>query len=266
MAWTTSGGLANRNSIYVSIPSRREKEAKPSSDSSHAYKSYRRFKVQLVLEISSYDSLDSSFPEKCPRKGKSVGELTATELTAAHMYWVRVVQEQAFIADVQSLRNNLPLPRGSKISRFNPFLRDGLVRLGSRLQCADLTREQRHPLLLDGAHRFTELLILQTHIRLHHFVVRIILSQLRNEFWVLRARHAIKRVIHTCLVCKTMKNPRGQQIEALLPSGRVKPSRPFAVTGIDFAGPLYIKVGNGMHKAYITLFTCATTRAVHLEL
>jgi len=63
-----------------------------------------------------------------------------------------------------------------------------------------------------------------------------------------------------------MKKIRGQQIEAQLPSDRVKASKPFAVTGIDFAGPLYIKVGNNMHKAYITLFTCASTRAVHLEL
>ena len=73
------------------------------------------------------------------RKGKSVSELTATELTASRIYWVRVVQEQAFTADLQSLRNNLPLPRGSKIARFNPFLEDGLVRLGGRLLCADLT-------------------------------------------------------------------------------------------------------------------------------
>ena len=150
------------------------------------------------------------FLNNAHRKEKSVGELTATELTAARMYWVRVVQEEAFIVDLQSLRKNLPLPRGSKIARFNPFLEDGLVRLGGRLQCADLTREQRHPLILDGAHSFTELLILQTHIRLHHFGVRIILSQIRNEFWVLRARQAIKRVLHTCLACKTMKNPRGQ--------------------------------------------------------
>jgi hypothetical protein len=63
-----------------------------------------------------------------------------------------------------------------------------------------------------------------------------------------------------------MKNPRGQQIEAPLPLDRVKPSKPFAVSGIDFAGPLYIKVGSDMQKAYILLFTCATTRAVHLEL
>jgi hypothetical protein len=56
-----------------------------------------------------------------------------------------------------------------------------------------------------------------------------------------------------------MKNPRGQQIEAPLPFDCIKPSRPFAVTGVDFAGQLYIKLGSDMHKAYITLFTCATT-------
>ena len=65
-----------------------------------------------------------------------------------------------------------------------------------------------------------------------------------------------------------MKNSQGQQIEAQLPSDRVKPSRPFAVTGIDFAGTLCMKVGSDMRKPYISLslFTCATTRAVLLEL
>jgi hypothetical protein len=62
-----------------------------------------------------------------------------------------------------------------------------------------------------------------------------------------------------------MMNPRGQQIEAPLSSDSVKSSRPFAITGIDFAGPLYIK-GSEMRKAYISLFTSATTRAVHLEI
>jgi hypothetical protein len=46
----------------------------------------------------------------------------------------------------------------------------------------------------------------------------------------------------------------------------LNPSKPFTVTAIHFAGPLYIKVGRNMHKAYITLFTCATARAVQLEL
>ena len=85
------------------------------------------------------------------------------------------------------------MPRGSKITRFNPFLEDGLIRLGGRLQCAGLSTDLCHPILLNGKHHFLHLLIWQTHIRLHHLGVRIILSELREEFWILRARQAIKK-------------------------------------------------------------------------
>ena len=54
---------------------------------------------------------------------------------------------------------------------------------------------------------------------------------------------------------------------APLPDMRVLRTRPFQHTGVDFAGPLYIKTNpDESAKTYIALFTCATTRAVHLEL
>jgi hypothetical protein len=43
----------------------------------------------------------------------------------------------------------------------------------------------------------------------------------------------------------------------------LNPQKPFRVTGIDFAGPLYFKVGSSIMKGYTALLTCATTRAVH---
>ena len=47
---------------------------------------------------------------------------------------------------------------------------------------------------------------------------------------------------------------------------RVEESTPFSVTCLDFTGNLCIRQPNGNEgKAYICLFTCATTRAVHLE-
>jgi len=49
-----------------------------------------------------------------------------------------------------------------------------------------------------------------------------------------------------------------------LPPSQVSDEPPFSNTGIDFAGPLYTS-DNGS-KVYICLFTCASTRAVHLEL
>ena len=38
------------------------------------------------------------------------------------------------------------------------------------------------------------------------------------------------------------------------------------MTGVDFAGPLYVQSPNERHKTYICLFTCGSTCAVHLEL
>ena len=38
------------------------------------------------------------------------------------------------------------------------------------------------------------------------------------------------------------------------------------MTGVDFAGPLYVKSSKGPLKTYVCLFTCGSTRAIHLEL
>ena len=62
------------------------------------------------------------------------------------------------------------------------------------------------------------------------------------------------------------KAHRGHKIDAPLPTDRVTHQKPFGVTGIDFAGPLYIKVGSNMRKRlYCTLYMFYYT-CVHLEL
>ena len=53
---------------------------------------------------------------------------------------------------------------------------------------------------------------------------------------------------------------------APLPRIRVEERTPFAVTGVDFAGPLYVRTQLGEAKIYICLFTCAVTRGIHLEI
>ncbi|CAB4033807.1 Hypothetical predicted protein [Paramuricea clavata] len=54
---------------------------------------------------------------------------------------------------------------------------------------------------------------------------------------------------------------------APLPTFRTEMTEPFAVTGVDFAGPLLYRANKkSTRKAYVALYTCATTRAVHLKL
>jgi hypothetical protein len=103
-------------------------------------------------------------------------ELNASELKEAHEYWIWEVQREYFGPELQAIQEGVSLRPGSPVARFDPFLEDGFIRIGGRLQYADLSRTQIHAILLHGAHHFTVLLIRQTHLHLHHMGVRIVLS------------------------------------------------------------------------------------------
>ena len=51
-----------------------------------------------------------------------------------------------------------------------------------------------------------------------------------------------------------------------LPIERTSHSRVFQHIGLDYLGPLYTKDASNTHiKVWINLYTCMTTRAIHLE-
>ena len=55
---------------------------------------------------------------------------------------------------------------------------------------------------------------------------------------------------------------------AAIPSYRFeKPLQAFSKTGLDFAGPFFVKQGRAKEqlKSFILVFTCLQTQAVHLE-
>ena len=64
-----------------------------------------------------------------------------------------------------------------------------------------------------------------------------------------------------------MAKPLNGPNTSSLPSFRTNLTHPFSATGVDFAGPIYHKAGKKkIAKTYIALFTCSSTRAVHLRL
>lgn len=68
------------------------------------------------------------------------------------------------------------------------------------------------------------------------------------------------------MICRRHDSAPATEVAAPLPADRVCKQRPFAVVGIDHAGPVLVKDGDKSRKAWIVLFVCATSRAVHLDL
>ena len=56
-----------------------------------------------------------------------------------------------------------------------------------------------------------------------------------------------------------------QQLMADLPKESLTPFEPlFTYTGVDSFGPFHVKRGHGSEKVYGCLFTCFTSRAIHI--
>lgn len=129
----------------------------------------------------------------------------------------------------------------------------------------------RNPILLPPKHDFVQLIIKDAHNSVKHSGIRDTLTTIRERFWILRGREAVKQTIKKCVICRKVDGtPYKSQPFPDLPSERVSEDPPFTHVGLDFAGPLFINEGNSdqgdSKKVYICLFTCASTRAVHLEL
>lgn len=122
---------------------------------------------------------------------------------------------------------------------------------------------QKHPYILPGNDTFSEPLIRKAHDDVMHSGVQAILNQLREMYLILKSRQMTKSCVKCCLISRCARIKAGQQVSALLPKERINKVQAFEI-GVDFAGPVYVKPNN--KKAYIALFTCAVTRAVHLEL
>ncbi|XP_021953145.2 uncharacterized protein LOC110849976 [Folsomia candida] len=96
------------------------------------------------------------------------------------------------------------------------------------------------------------------------------MSIIHRQFWIIRAKDVIRQFVKKCVTCARHKPVTLQPMMGDLPSFRVTPSRPFQKTGVDYAGPFLIKPiqprSTTTIKAYLALFICCCTRAVHLEI
>lgn len=92
------------------------------------------------------------------------------------------------------------------------------------------------------------------------------LLQVREHFWIVSGRELVRKVIRECIVCQCHNSAPASEVTAPLPLYRVTRANLFEVTWVDFANQVFVSCKPQSHRVYATLFTCAVTRAVLLDL
>ncbi|XP_044751667.1 uncharacterized protein LOC123311663 [Coccinella septempunctata] len=223
-------------------------------------------KWQRLLRTTSYVL---RFIDIMKRRCTGKGELSVEEINKAENLLFRKVQEESFMEEINALMQGKPFSSSSRLRTLNCFLseQDGLLRLAGRLEKSELNVQTRKPIILDPQHKITKLIVQKYHEDVHHHGQEIVINNLRQKFWILRLRQTVKSIWNSCQLCKIRRATPRIPVMGQLPECRIQPTiRAFIKTGIDYFGPLEVTVKRSREKRYGAIFTCMTTRAVHLEI
>jgi len=190
-------------------------------------------------------------------------------LDMAENLLIRKAQWEGFEEEVTALSMKLPISKNSNIKNLCPIIdENNIMRANGRLDKVEiLSSDTKYPILLPKSHYITMLIVRFYHEKYQHKKTETVIAAIRQRFWVVDLRAVLKRVSAICQKCKNDKaKPQAPQMAALPLCRTAAYFKPFTHTGVDYFGPLTVTIGRRSEKRWGALFTCLTTRAVHLEL
>ncbi|XP_055903820.1 uncharacterized protein LOC129939726 [Eupeodes corollae] len=177
---------------------------------------------------------------------KTSGSLTASELEASLMLAVKIAQTEMFFNEIKELQQKGKISKPLK--SLNVFIdANGILRVGGRLQNSLLPYEAQHPMVLQNNHHFTKLVVKDAHKNTLHGGIQQMIAYIRQKFWIGQIRRS--------------KAAEMQQLMGNLPAARVRMARPFCHTGVDYAGPIEIKLGKLVEAIHLEVVSDLTTQA-----
>jgi len=207
------------------------------------------------------------------------GPISASEYTQSLSVVIHLAQGQAFPGALEALElgNCHDIDAGkhgalvkkvlTPIRKYCPFLHDGVMRIGGRLQKSDFSFDRKHPIVLPKRHPVTCLIVLDAHVQCGHFGANYVLNELLSKYHVVGGKATVKQCVKKlCIECRNRNARPCTQQMAPLPTGRVAVRHcPFEHCGMDYLCGLKVKQGRSELKRYGCIFTCLSTRSTHLE-
>ena len=173
-----------------------------------------QFTIEELIDVSRYSNLNRllrvtayvvRFINLCllRRNPPPTLEVTATEMNDAEALWIKSIQCKSFDTELCYLKGGTSSPP-LRVEQFGLFLDNDITKCKGRINSSSLPLQSRNPILLPSSHKFTELLILQAHHKAQHSGVNDTLVLLREHYWILKGRQAVRRVCKSCVTCKRL--------------------------------------------------------------
>ena len=240
--------------------------------------SWHKAKKSVAICLRFFDKLSSKVKGI---EGKPVEKsgVMVKELQDAEMKILQGYQRESFEDEYWTLvdlnvqgddRQDYKLRKRRKVgslSRLDPYIDgEGLMRVGGRIQRSNLIEEVCHPVILPKRGHITEMIIRHYHNEVSHLGRGMTHNHLRqNGYWIVGGSSTVSGYIRNCVTCRMRRGSNLQQKMANLPPERVAQEPPFTYCGVDLFGPFHIKEKRSVLKRYGVLFTCLSSRAIHLE-
>ncbi|XP_037792793.1 uncharacterized protein LOC119588161 [Penaeus monodon] len=206
----------------------------------------------------------SACRKKCSHQDSN---LNVMEIQAARMVIIRQVQMTCFAEELDILKRRKNL-KASRLYRLEPHLDDQrMLRVSGRRVDEYIDQNSKRPLILPKDHPVTALIVQDIHVfHARHSGREHTLAELRRKYWIVAGRPLVDRILRNCFTCRRVNSKPLTQRQGDLPVERVTPWHPpFYHTGVDCFGPFHVVCKRHTEKRYGCVFTCFSTRAVHIE-
>ena len=112
------------------------------------------------------------------------------------------------------------------------------------------------------------LLFKDLHEKRAHCGYKSLIYESRKQFWIVGFRKVAQQLTSKCMTCKKVRRKLMEQLMGQLCKLRVASGFPaFSNAAIDMFGSFQITISRKtLKEAHAIIFTCMTTRAIHLEL
>lgn len=199
-------------------------------------------------------------------------------------FLITQIQKEAYANEIATLNKaknpyDAVVDKKSKIYQFDPILVDGVLKSNGRTvkitqlspyvvnESQLLPEEVSQRIILPKEHAGTKLIVRKYHEKYWHVNHETALNEVRQRYQIGGLRQLLKSLRRTCPKCMILNAKPIVPKMGDLPLARLAVyTRPFTYTGVDCLGPMNVAVGRRQEKRWIVLFTCLTTRAIHLEI